>query len=80
MPARWMVAEKKFGIELVSSGEEVIGRGEILVSGNSWEKYQCIIKSDATDAKGKVRVILKTAGEVDLDHISMFPTGNVEKS
>ncbi|QIA07679.1 alpha-L-arabinofuranosidase C-terminal domain-containing protein [Draconibacterium halophilum] len=66
--------EKNFAIELVSSNDNIIGRGKILVSGNNWEKYQCIIKSNATDAKGKVRVVLRSAGKVDLDHISLFPT------
>ncbi len=66
-------SEKKFLIELVSSGEAVIGTGELLVQGADWKKYMCTIKSNSTDAKGKVRVILKSMGEVDLDHISLFP-------
>jgi len=65
--------EKKFLIELVGSDENVIGKGEFTVQGATWKKYLCAIKSGATDAKGKIRVILKTPGEVDLDHISMFP-------
>jgi len=65
--------EKKFLIELVNSNDVIIGSGKILVSGKNWEKYKCTLISKETDAKGKIRVILKTDGEVDLDHISMFP-------
>ncbi|WP_297091853.1 alpha-L-arabinofuranosidase C-terminal domain-containing protein [uncultured Draconibacterium sp.] len=65
--------DKKFVVELLGSNENVIGKGELTVSGNSWKKYTTTIKSGATDAKGKLRLILKTQGEVDLDHISMFP-------
>jgi alpha-L-arabinofuranosidase len=66
--------EKKFRIELVSSKEEVVGKGEILVSGNEWKKYLVSLKSAATDAKGKLRLVLETPGIVDVDHISMFPS------
>lgn len=65
--------EKKFRIELVSSKEDIIGKGEIFIKGNEWEKYSVSIKSGVTDAKGKLRLVLETTGIVDLDHISMFP-------
>lgn len=65
---------KKFRIELISSKEEIIGKGEISVSGNNWKKYTANIKSEATDAKGKIRLVLETTGIVDLDHISLFPS------
>lgn len=65
--------EKKFRIELVSSKEEIVGKGEILVQGNEWKKYSASIKTSVTDAKGKLRLVLATPGIVDLDHISMFP-------
>ncbi len=65
--------EKKFRIELVSSKEEVVGKGEIFVSGNEWKKYSVSLKSAVTDTKGKLRVVLETPGIVDVDHISMFP-------
>ena len=64
---------KKFRIELISSKEEIIGKGEISVSGNNWKKYTANIKSEVTDAKGKIRLVLETTGIVDLDHISLFP-------
>lgn len=65
--------EKTFRIELVNSHEDVIGTADIRIKGDDWQNYSCHVKATATDAKGKIRVILKTAGEVDLDHISLFP-------
>ena len=65
--------EKKFIIELVGSDENVLGRGELVVEGAEWSKYQCHLKAGRTDAKGKIRIILKSQGSVDLDHISLFP-------
>ncbi len=66
-------SEMKFKVELVSAENNNIGDAEIVVSGNSWKKYSIRIKAEETSAKGKLRLILQTAGEVDLDHISLFP-------
>ena len=65
--------EKAFKIELINSLNNNIGEGEILVRGNGWKKYACRITSKETDPKGKIRLILKTRGIVDIDHISLFP-------
>jgi len=67
-------AEQKFKVELVSAGNENIGEAEIQVTGKDWKKYSTQIEAKETSAKGKLRLILKTAGEVDLDHISLFPS------
>ena len=67
-------AEKKFRIELISEENNTIGRGELIVASTDWKKYGCIVKAGETSAKGKIRLILETSGEVDLDHISLFPT------
>jgi alpha-L-arabinofuranosidase len=65
--------EKKFRIELVSSAEEIIGKGNLLIQGKEWKKYSVGLKAGVTDAKGKIRLVLETPGVVDVDHISMFP-------
>ncbi len=67
-------AEKKFRIELISAENNIIGRAELKPNSKTWNKYECIIKANETSAKGKLRLVLETEGEVDLDHISMFPT------
>ncbi len=66
-------AAKKFRVELVSSEEHIIGRGEITVEGTEWKKYTTSLTARHTSAKGKFRLILETQGEVDVDHISLFP-------
>lgn len=66
-------AEKKFKIELLSEANQEIGASEIVVQGNTWKKYSIHIKAKETSAKGKLRLILRTLGQVDLDHISLFP-------
>ncbi|WP_167615162.1 alpha-L-arabinofuranosidase C-terminal domain-containing protein [Maribellus sediminis] len=66
-------AEKKFRIELISDNN-TIGKENLLVSGSDWKKYECTVKAGETALKGKIRLVLETSGEVDLDHISMFPT------
>lgn len=65
--------EKKFRIELVSEANNAIGDAEIVVSGGDWKKYTTFINAKQTSAKGKFRLILKSKGVVDLDHISLFP-------
>ncbi|MUP36761.1 alpha-L-arabinofuranosidase C-terminal domain-containing protein [Labilibaculum euxinus] len=65
--------ENKFKVELLNAGNAAIGTSEILVQGNAWKKYTCTIKAKETEAKGKIRFILETAGTVDVDHISLFP-------
>lgn len=65
--------DKKFRIELVSAENDAIGDAEITINGNAWKKYSIVIKAQKTSAKGKIRIILKSIGEVDLDHISLFP-------
>ncbi|WP_372775562.1 alpha-L-arabinofuranosidase C-terminal domain-containing protein [Mangrovibacterium sp.] len=65
--------EKKFRIELVSEENNAIADAEIVINGKSWKKYTTLIEAQTTSAKGKLRLILKTKGEVDLDHISLFP-------
>lgn len=66
--------EKKLRVELVSEENNSIGKANLLVNGSGWKKYECIVKAGSTSAKGKIRLVLETAGEVDLDHISLFPT------
>ncbi len=65
--------EKKFRIELINEANNPIGKGELHLSGSGWKKYECLIKATQTCAKGKIRLVLESAGEADLDHLSLFP-------
>ncbi len=60
-------------IELISSGSDLIKRSEIVVFANEWTRYSLVLSPAYTDSHAKVRLDLKTAGTVDLEHISMFP-------
>lgn len=63
-------------VELVSSGNNIITRKKIEVSGDDWQKYTADLTSSKTDEKGFVRIILEGQNGVDADHISLFPGDN----
>ena len=64
----------KVAIEFINSGGENPVKGEITVTGNNWEKYTVVLKSNFTDAHARLRVLLPDKGTtVDMDHISLFP-------
>ena len=63
----------KIGIEFISSGTEIIGKGEIEVESTEWKKYTLQLKATETDSWARLRINLKSLGTVDLEHISLFP-------
>lgn len=63
----------KLSVELVNSNADNPLKQEVVVSGNEWKKYTVVMKSPFTDAQSRLRVVLETAGTVDMDHISLFP-------
>ncbi len=65
--------ETKLKIEIISSDNEIIGKGEILVQSGEWEKYKLELQPSETCSHAKLRVDLVTQGEVDVEHVSMFP-------
>ncbi|MDE6542575.1 MAG: carbohydrate binding domain-containing protein [Muribaculaceae bacterium] len=65
-------------IELIDqSGQaesQVLGRAVIAVTGKEWKRYETVLTSNATCAKGKLRLILgKPERTVDVEHLSLFP-------
>ncbi len=63
-------------VELVSSGNNIIDRKKIEVTGDDWQKYATVLTAKKTDEKGFVRIILEGQNGVDADHISLFPGDN----
>lgn len=63
----------KLSVELVDSDGKNPLRKELEVSGSEWTKLTAVLKSPFTDAHSRLRVVLLTEGEVDMDHISLFP-------
>jgi alpha-L-arabinofuranosidase len=60
-------------VELISSDNEVIGEATCETKSAQWQQIKCSIKAIATEAKAKFRITLTTPGQVDLDHLSLFP-------
>lgn len=63
----------KLSVEFVNSDNDNPMKKEIEITGNEWKKTEVILKSPFTDAHSRLRIVLNTAGTVDLDHISLFP-------
>ena len=69
----------KLSVELVDSDGKNPLRKELEVSGSEWTKLTAVLKSPFTDAHSRLRVVLLTEGEVDMDHISLFPVNTWEQ-
>ncbi len=64
----------KVAIELINSSGDNPVKSEIIVTGDKWEKYTVLLKSNYTDNNSRLRVLLPDKGtSVDIDHISLFP-------
>ncbi len=66
--------DQKIRVELIGSNNEVIAKQDIVISSTQWEKKEVTLKSNITEAKGRLRVFLVSKGTVALEHISLFPT------
>ncbi len=62
----------KLRCEIISSGNDIIARAEKTVDSKDWTKYELVLKSRATEFKGKLRIDL-TEGDIHLEHVSLFP-------
>ena len=60
-------------IELVDQQGSPFASGKIAINSKEWKKYQVIIKSDKEELKAKLRIFLTSKGNLDLDHVSLFP-------
>lgn len=60
-------------IELIGEKGVVIGSGSIKPEGEEWKKYKLSFTAAATVEKARLDVLLKDAGTLDLDMISLFP-------
>lgn len=70
-------AGQKIRIELVntaSMGEsQIITSNDISITSDGWKKYETIITPKQTFAKARLRIFLASKGNVDLEHVSLFP-------
>jgi alpha-N-arabinofuranosidase len=60
-------------VELVNSKGETIGSATVPLTSKDWKKYTASFVSSETEPKASLKVLLKGAGTVDLDMVSLFP-------
>ena len=61
-------------VELVGADGATLCKGTLKVADAQWQPYELILRSPLTEAKARLRVVMRQAGSVDLDHVSLFPT------
>ena len=68
---------QKINVELINNatmGEsQVITSQEIAINSKEWKKYEIILTPGETQAKAHLRIFLASPGNVDLEHVSLFP-------
>lgn len=53
---------------------QAFSSADVKVSGKTWKKYEIIIKSSKTVAKGSFRIMIDFGSKpVDMEHVSLFP-------
>jgi alpha-L-arabinofuranosidase len=65
--------EVKLKTEIISAAGEIVAKGEIEVTSSDWKKYKIELQLKETCSHSKLRIDLVTKGEVDIEHVSMFP-------
>jgi len=74
---------EKIRVELIKRNSmaetQVIASEEITLTSGNWEKYQIILKAKETEPKAMLRIYLRSKGDVDLEHISLFPVNTWNK-
>lgn len=52
---------------------QVLTQKELTIISPDWKQYELILTSPVTDPKAVLRIFLLGAGDVDLEHVSLFP-------
>ncbi len=65
--------EQKLRVELINSKNSVIAKQELVINSPQWKKYELTLKAGETEAKGRLRIFLISAGTVAMEHVSLFP-------
>jgi alpha-L-arabinofuranosidase len=61
-------------VELQNEKAEKIGSGTVMPESRDWKKYKILVSSNASVAKGRLAVLFKGRGDLEIDMISCFPT------
>lgn len=65
---------QKIRVELIDEGNSVMEKQTLAVDGKDWKKYQLILTAKKDVQKGRLRIFMESGDQVDLEHISLFPT------
>lgn len=75
--ARCVSSSQKVTIELIKNDSMDEGQSfasiDLTIDSKEWKKYQVILTPTRTEIKSHLRIFLKTNGEVDMCHFSLFP-------
>jgi len=72
--ARAKSGEQKIRVELIDEQNDIIDKKGLAISGGEWKKYQVVLTSNREVLKGRLRIFFESGEQVDLEHISLFPT------
>jgi alpha-L-arabinofuranosidase len=60
-------------VQILGSQGEILSRQDVRISSKTWSKYEVNLTPTRTTANGRFRMLLISKGEIDIDHISLFP-------
>ena len=68
---------QKLVVELIDNDamaeSQVIAAQTLEVNSKDWKQYELILKSPVTEPKAHLRLFLASKGNLDLEHVSLFP-------
>ncbi len=63
----------QFTVDLMTPDGKSCAQGKWEVSNKEWTKQTLLMKSNVTEAHCHLRIMMRTKGVVDMEHISLFP-------
>ncbi len=68
---------QKIEVELIknnlSENHQALVKGTLVINSKEWKQYELVLKSPVTEPKAHLRIFLASKGDVDLEHVSLFP-------
>lgn len=61
-------------IELIGADGQTLCRKDVHVNGTEWKCYTASLIAPRTEEKAHLRVVMRSKGCCDLDHVSLFPS------
>lgn len=67
-------SSQKIRVELIDSKNNPFEKKELEIASNEWKQYEIELKANRDETHAKLRIFLVSKGNLDLEHISLFPT------